>query len=406
MSYRILSFDGGGTWALIQVRALIALYDAKTTGHQVLADFDMAAANSGGSIVLGGLVENLPLSQVLNLFEDDQTRRSIFSPTSSIGDAVLQGLTGLGPKYSAEAKLPALQTLMPRRGNVALTSAAAGVRRATSQTDVHLLITAFDYDRNRACFFRSSATGASPAPPAGAVTGPSWGQGAPANVTLAEAIHASSNAPINYFDAPASFPDQPGRYWDGAISGCNNPVMAAVAEALALNVQPKDLAVLSLGTANVALPWPTAANSAAPYVQTPTQQGFVNDLRKIAGSILDDPPDIASYLAHVMSGAGAGMTGAVNSRIVRMNPLISPVMGANGQWTAPASMTAAQFAYLASIPMDALEQAQINYIIAYAQDWLASVAPNQPVRMDGDTLAAEIGQTTFQTAAAAWGAIK
>ena len=54
MTYRILSLDGGGSWALIQVRALIDMYGGGTTGHQVLQDFDMVAANSGGSVVLGG----------------------------------------------------------------------------------------------------------------------------------------------------------------------------------------------------------------------------------------------------------------------------------------------------------------------------------------------------------------
>ena len=41
MGYRILSMDGGGSWALIEVRALIELYSESTTGHEVLADFDM-----------------------------------------------------------------------------------------------------------------------------------------------------------------------------------------------------------------------------------------------------------------------------------------------------------------------------------------------------------------------------
>jgi uncharacterized protein len=38
MSYRILSLDGGGTWALIQVNALIALYTENTPGQTVLQD--------------------------------------------------------------------------------------------------------------------------------------------------------------------------------------------------------------------------------------------------------------------------------------------------------------------------------------------------------------------------------
>ena len=116
MSYRILSLDGGGSWALIQVRALMTLYGANIKGHDVLQEFDFVAANSGGSLVLGGLVENLTLGDLLGYFEDENKRRSIFSPTSYWGDRALQDLTGLGPKYSAENKLPALQRLLPQRG--------------------------------------------------------------------------------------------------------------------------------------------------------------------------------------------------------------------------------------------------------------------------------------------------
>jgi hypothetical protein len=39
MVYRILSLDGGGTWSLIQVKALIALYSNDTSGHAVLREF-------------------------------------------------------------------------------------------------------------------------------------------------------------------------------------------------------------------------------------------------------------------------------------------------------------------------------------------------------------------------------
>lgn len=46
MVYRILSLDGGGTWSLIQVKALIALYSKDTSGHAVLRDFDLVAADS------------------------------------------------------------------------------------------------------------------------------------------------------------------------------------------------------------------------------------------------------------------------------------------------------------------------------------------------------------------------
>ncbi len=48
--FKILSLDGGGTWALLQVRALQLIYGPSVKGHEVLKDFDLVAANSGGSI--------------------------------------------------------------------------------------------------------------------------------------------------------------------------------------------------------------------------------------------------------------------------------------------------------------------------------------------------------------------
>jgi hypothetical protein len=396
MPYRILSLDGGGSWALIQVLALTALYDSKTTGHSVLQDFDLVAANSGGSIVLGGLVEDLSLGDLLGYFCDQAKRQAIFSPTKSWGDRALHDLTGLGPKYSADAKLVALQRLLPKRGPLKLTDAASGLRRIGSQSDVHLLITSFDYDSNRAKFFRSAPASA-----------PSWGEGAASTVTLADAIHASTNAPVNYFDAPARFPDSPGRYWDGAITGCNNPVVAGVTEAIVLGQKPADIVALSIGTATVVLPKPTPGQPASPLLASPPDQGLINDLRKLAGSIVDDPPDIATFLAHVMSGGAlTPPDGHGNGRVVRMNPMVSPVRALGGLWKAPGTMTLAQFGHLAGLDMDAVAQPEVDAIADYAQLWLQSAAPNQPIRMNADDLTLEVGHAWFQDALAWWKKIK
>jgi uncharacterized protein len=398
MTFRILSLDGGGSWALIQVKALIALYSQTTKGQQVLQDFDLAVANSGGSIVLGALIENLTLAEILALFEDQRTRTAVFSPTKSLGDRILRDVTGMGPKYSAPAKLVALQRLLPQQGILPLTSAAAGIRRNGAAQDVHVLITSFDYDRNRARFFRSA--------PAGSAASPNWGQGAASNVTLADAIHASSNAPVNYFDGPAQWPDGPGRYWDGAITGCNNPVLAGVTEAIALQQSPPNIVALSIGTGTVARPWPAPGQAPSVFVQAPSETGLLNDIHKVAGSILDDPPDIATFLAHVMTGGVWNpKVDPIQGRIVRMNPLISPV--ANGpNWQAPQGMTQAQFAYLATLDMDAIEQHDVDAISEFADLWLQGHVPNQPVRMDGDTLTLEIGQPWFNTAVQWWNKIQ
>jgi len=37
MAYRILSLDGGGTWALIQVKALIAVYNGDILRRGILS---------------------------------------------------------------------------------------------------------------------------------------------------------------------------------------------------------------------------------------------------------------------------------------------------------------------------------------------------------------------------------
>src|SRR5207247_706468 len=114
--YRILSLDGGGTWALIQARALRQIY-GDLRGRDVLAQ---AIQRPGGP-----------------------------KP----------------PDY---------------------------------------LIVAFAFDTLRAVFFRSNVESNARSGP----VGPS--------PTLAEAVHASSNAPVNYFDAPATF-DTPAylgrRFW-------------------------------------------------------------------------------------------------------------------------------------------------------------------------------------------------
>ena len=112
MIYRILSLDGGGAWALIQVKTLMALFGGNASGHDVLASFDLVAANSGGSLTLAGLAENKRLSEILDMFRDETKRRSIFSPTRSLWQPLYK-LIGLGPKYSAAAKLPAIRKLLP-----------------------------------------------------------------------------------------------------------------------------------------------------------------------------------------------------------------------------------------------------------------------------------------------------
>ena len=393
MPFRILSLDGGGAWSLIQARTLALLYGAAATGHEVLGNFDLVAANSGGSLVLAGLVEDLPLTGIVQYFLDEQKRRSLFPPTRKIGDAVLQAALGIGPKYSAEEKLPAIERLLPNTGNRPLEGSTNGVAGPVGRP-VHLLIVGFDYDSNRAVFFRSAAAGR-----------PGWGDGQPAKVTLAGAVHASTNAPVDYYDAPAQLPAAVDRFWDGGITGCNNPVVAAAVEALVLGRTPQELRMLSLGTATVSLPLAPPGAAGSPLQAPRPQSSLRTDLEKLATAILDDPPDAASFIAHAMTGADAGLQFPVVSRIVRMSPLVSPIVGAGGALQPPDGWSLAQFRHLCNISLDVLTQIDITYIDDYCASWLADKAPNQPIRSNGavfDPWRPEIGYARFSEAKTAW----
>jgi hypothetical protein len=384
--FRILSLDGGGSWALIEVMALIDLYDGDATGHEVLRKFDLAAANSGGSIVLGGLVENMTLNGLLAFFLSEQRRKSIFVKKLHLPYT---------PKYRTAAKLKGLAAALPDRGGWLLPKAAAGILSENTGQPVHLLITGFDYDRCCGRFFRS-------APASGAA----WGDGDPAQVSLVEAIHASTDAPVLFFDKPAKLAHEPGkRYWDGGVSGCNNPVLAGVAEAIVLGHKPEEIAALSIGTATVCLPPAPAGAAAEVFYALAGKQSVLHDVEKLAGAIVDDPPDAASFLAHVMTGGPPGLPAPADSRVVRMNPMIAPIRDGSGGWALPNGLDGCAFGMLANLAMDAIAQDAVLAIERLAGLWLKSSVRNQPIRMD-ENLNREVGQNWYSEAKTAWHAVR
>jgi hypothetical protein len=94
-----------------------------------------------------------------------------------------------------------------------------------------------------------------------------------------------------------------------------------------------------IAVATLSLPWPRSGQPPSPFTQAPTRQSLLTDVKKLAASILDDPPDIATFLAHVMTGAGEDVAAPADSDIVRMSPLISPVLDANGNFALPTGIT-------------------------------------------------------------------
>jgi patatin-like phospholipase len=398
--YRILSLDGGGPWALIQVKALQKLYAPDAQGHDILKDFDLVAANSGGSLTLAGLIENRRLNDLLlNYFMNEENRKAVFREVDfwlRVRDAIFYWL-GIGPKYSTHAKRVALTRILSSFGAQFLPTIQEKIEREKGKCP-HFLICAFDYDRKRAMFFRSNrdskAQSSAIAPDA----------------TLVDAVHASSNAPVTFFDEPAEVISR--RFWDGAIAGHNNPVLVAVVEALAAGHSRDDIQALSIGTGSVRLPIaPQGAADPCGLVQQRQKPRIRNNIKELAGSILDDPPDVATFIAHVVLGQPLPSPGSgspiTSGSVVRMNPMIQPKL-INGSWLPPSELGCDEFKAIAELPVDALEQPDVERISRLCDLWLDknSNIPNQPIRSNSKDFTCEIGQPSFSEAYAAWIALK
>ncbi|HUZ11830.1 MAG TPA: patatin-like phospholipase family protein [Caulobacteraceae bacterium] len=383
MVHRILSLDGGGAWALIEATALRDLF-GDVPGREILSKFDLAVANSGGSIVLGGLIENMLPSEIIGLFDQQSNRQAIFAKTSLIEN--LLSHIPIFPKYSTAGKLNGLTRVFGTIGAQPLSSFAGGgwVPGPNGQ-DVKVLIVAFDYGSSRAKFFRSYGTA----------------HGATAdNVPLVQAVHASSDAPIEFFDAPTQWNNR--RYWDGAMAGLNNPLLSGLVDLLGEGVAPSEVVALSLGTGTIKLAPAQAVPPAPKALSEPqTKPGVLNDLEKAGGCITDDPPDMATFAAHVMLSAARGQDPTVVGPVVRLSPVVRPIL-IDGAWVVPPHLDAQQFQKLTETGMDAVEQDQVEVIAALAASWLADGARNQPIRMNSDDLSSSLGEEVYSAAKARW----
>src|SRR5215471_675377 len=394
--FRILSLDGGGTWSLIQVDALIDMFGGDTRGHDILRHYNLVASNSGGSTVLGALIHNMRLSDIRPLYSREENRRAFFPRLSfwnGVWDHVAHVLTfgHVGARYDSTKKYTRLSNLLGDDARRRVDELPAWIGGGGGP---HFLICSYDYDLNRAKFFRSDTLSAAASFPRGDAT------------TLAEALHASSAAPVKYFNNPAVFGNR--RYWDGACAGYNNPTLAAVIEALA-NAQrygttAAEIKVLSIGTGIIALPLadPVGEPADCNLMVIPQKRTILRDVSKFADSILEDPPDAASFQAHILLGGALPADEAhpvTNGPIVRVNPLVRP-RKVDGRWQAPEGLTSENIKRLRNLPMDALKQQDMEEVETLIRQWLKNGALNQPIRYSRENSTAEIGHHRYSEAKA------
>lgn len=399
-SFRILLLDSGGTWALIQARVLMDIYGPDTPGQEILKDFDLVAANSGGSIVAGGLIANKTPTEILSNFTNQKIRESIFVELPWYKR--LLRIKDIGYQFSIEGKKNGLSQALSGIPYTALSKLQIKNRDAQ---DVQFLIMGYDYDRDRSVIFRSNQNSRAA----------NFPRGGNASISVLDAIHASSTAPVQYFDDPALAGTK--RYWDGAVSGFNNPVLVAVTEAIANNVSKNTIGVLSIGTGNTFLP--TAGNAAHPSLLKQRENPcLANDIHKMAESILADPPDTASFIAHLMLGGNLpddppDALPFSDTPIIRMNPLIRPRTN-EGKWDFPSGYDADGFMKLVKLDMAAVKPGDVDRINRFCNEWMINERitdgwQNQPLRhgadMDGNLPNlhfCEIGHPTYSAAKKSW----
>lgn len=417
--YRILTLDGGGTFALIQAKALADLYPGQC-GHEVLSHFDLLVGCSGGSVVASQLIEGRSPLEIFNLFNTIEKRKRLFGALPW-HKSMLSRLTGrflsepIGPRFSTRGKMNFLQEELPLTGMKPLHSIAETLkpklngfrqqRGETTDRSFAVMIVTYDFDRDRARMLRSNWQS----------TAANFPKHKNSSLDLAEAVHASSTAPVNWFDSPAQFDH--GRYWDGAMTGYNNPVLAAVSEAVAEGIAPQDVGVLSIGTCAISLPPASTKGIDQRMLAPKTKSTFVPSLAKVGKMIIADPPDAHTYLAHLMlrgkvpqSQAECPMT---DTAIVRMNPLIRPVPddGDRPRYTAPDGWTVTDFERLLKLDIATVEDNDVDLIKRMCDGWLRDHWHNQAVRHGGQyppqagtstEQCWEIGHSHYSKAKSAW----
>ncbi|MEO1010504.1 MAG: patatin-like phospholipase family protein [Bacteroidota bacterium] len=322
--YKILSLDGGGSWALLQLLTLKERFIGEfpdLKGHKILSQFDMVIANSGGSIVLAALAENKTVDEALELFRTKAIRESIFKKNGfrdSFWPVSISRWFGFGPKYSAKAKGEAFAHLFPEVNRITMDK----IPKLVGKESLKLVVCTYDALNNRAKFFRSFT-------PEGAK---------PEFVKLTQAVHGSSNAPIQYFDFPARFKARDSNIfydlWDGALGGFNNPVTAGLIEAHKSGIPMDEVRIVSLGTGNrlmsveeknrfykvkhIAIRERRKKYKFWTYKHQ--TEYFKRTVLNQAKTILYQPPDWANYVALAFLSVGCTITR--EDRFIRFSPMI------------------------------------------------------------------------------------
>jgi hypothetical protein len=430
MATKLLSLDGGATWAMVQARVLRDIY-GNISGHQLLKQFDFVIATSGGSVLLGLLCSNYRMDDILDFYKNPNKLRLVF-PKFKFWERIimkfLRRVTSVGPKYATNRKLKGLEKAF-RQGaktdtasvfRLMLDEMAKQVGNNYQESLIQFLITAFDYETERAVFFRSNLHSKTAA-----------FSNIYYRVGLGEAIHASTNAPVNYYDLPACLSLQaldkdtlklhsrsPFAFWDGAIGGFNNPVLAGAVEVITnLDVERHgEIYILSIGTglirnlgnfSKLAERYQSTIRRTKRKLKSPIKFDFAGDIKKVSASILSDPPDSASFI--VSCFLNPSLKNETNT-IVRINPVIEPLSTETG-YTYPQVFleNKSEFRRILDLDFDVVESDELHLIEMVCDKFILSENPcvqNQLIRGEANAgvypILPFLGFSTYGEAKSKW----
>ncbi|WP_430412336.1 patatin-like phospholipase family protein [Kordia sp.] len=430
--YKILSLDGGGSWAILQVLTLKDIFlrkypNKEIKGHEVLRHFDLVIANSGGSMVLAALACNWTFDEIIRLFDDKTLRDKIFKKLNfrqryfPANLMRLFGVKSVGTRYSTTAKKEALKNILRIDNDKELNGVPLSeLPKIIGKESLEIVVTTFDIINKRAKLFRSNKSSKARAE---VIAKLDYFE----QVSLVGAIHGSSNAPVNYFDFPAVLvPKIKGvknnrrRYlWDGALSGFNNPVMAGITEALANDVDRENIYVLSIGTGGKIVSDEDSDNFRDQYYSTllgkkvvRKENGTINwnktkkkiglffrlfkgasfyssTISNLSQSILFEPQTWASFGAYTSLFSGKGSS-ENNKRFLRLSPQIVKDDNSNELINK-----------LYDLDMDVTEQTEIELLKSCYDEWKKGNIRNEPVQwtktIDGEYVFAK-GHQIFNEA--------
>jgi len=222
--FRILSLDGGGLRGIVPL--LILKKIEEMTGKKIHELFDLIIGTSTGGIIACGLSATrdgkspaLSIDQLIDLYTSKgdiifPRSKNIFTKTwSNVKSA-------FGPKFSPDGLDRLLKEYF---GNLTL-----------EDTLVPIIVTSYDVKNNDVVMFKTRTA--------------KWDR-EKYGARLAEACRATSAAPTYLPPYPIKFDGKNRICVDGGVY-INNPVMAAVSDALKSNpdLSIKDIECLSLGT--------------------------------------------------------------------------------------------------------------------------------------------------------------